>query len=92
MRVLGLSPTESELESIINEIDEEGNGIIDFLTFKKLMEKKMKPTVNETKIMEAQIYKSESNQYFSKNEISKVFFFSYYYLIIINILFNIYSH
>lgn len=42
MRSLGQNPTEAELQEMINEVDTDGNGIIDFPEFLSLMAKKMK--------------------------------------------------
>ena len=42
MRSLGQNPTESELQDMINEVDADGNGTIDFPEFLNLMARKMK--------------------------------------------------
>lgn len=42
MRSLGQNPTEAELQEMINEVDVDGNGTIDFPEFLNLMAKKMK--------------------------------------------------
>jgi len=42
MRSLGQNPTEAELQDMINEVDADGNGTIDFPEFLCLMSKKMK--------------------------------------------------
>lgn len=42
MRSLGQNPTESELQDMINEVDADGNGTIDFPEFLMLMARKMK--------------------------------------------------
>lgn len=42
MRSLGQNPTESELMDMINEVDANGNGTIDFPEFLQLMARKMK--------------------------------------------------
>lgn len=42
MRSLGQNPTEAELQDMINEVDADGNGTIDFPEFLNLMAKKMK--------------------------------------------------
>eukprot|EP00667_Euglena_gracilis_P019488 EG_transcript_20895 len=41
MRALGQNPTEEELQKIIEEVDQDGNGIMDFEEFLALMSKKM---------------------------------------------------
>ena len=40
MRSLGQSPTETELQDMINEVDTDGSGTIDFPEFLNLMAKK----------------------------------------------------
>merc|ERR1712233_104878 len=42
MRSLGQTPTEAELQDMINEVDADGSGTIDFAEFLSLMSKKMK--------------------------------------------------
>lgn len=45
MRSLGQNPTEAELQDMINEVDADGNGTIDFPEFLMLMARKMKVSV-----------------------------------------------
>merc|ERR1712039_986316 len=47
MRSLGQNPTEAELQDMINEVDADGNGTIDFPEFCTLMARKMKDTDEE---------------------------------------------
>ena len=44
MRSLGLNPTQAELQSMINEVDANSNGTIDFPEFLSLMAREMKDT------------------------------------------------
>ena len=53
MRSLGQNPTEAELMDMINEIDADGNGTIDFPEFLTMMARKMKDTDSEEEILEA---------------------------------------
>ena len=47
MRSSGKNPTEAELQDMINEVDADGNGTIDFPEFLSLMARKMKGTDTE---------------------------------------------
>uniref|UniRef100_A0A8C9QZT6 Calmodulin 2b, (phosphorylase kinase, delta) n=1 Tax=Scleropages formosus TaxID=113540 RepID=A0A8C9QZT6_SCLFO len=53
MRSLGQNPTEAELQDMINEVDADGNGTIDFPEFLTMMARKMKDTDSEEEIREA---------------------------------------
>merc|ERR1719263_1238782 len=53
MRSLGQNPTEAELADMINEVDADGNGMIDFPEFLTMMARKMKDTDFEEEILEA---------------------------------------
>ena len=53
MRMLGQNPTEAELQDMINEVDADGNGAIDFPEFLSLMARKMKDTDTEEELIEA---------------------------------------
>ena len=44
LRYLGVNPTEFELQEMINEVDSDGNGTIDFAEFLTMMAGKMKDT------------------------------------------------
>ena len=52
MKNLGQSPSEAELQDMINEVDLDGNGTIDFKEFLGLMARKMKESDNEEEIIE----------------------------------------
>ena len=53
MRSLGQYPTETKLQEMINEIDVDGRGIIDFPEFLRMMVKMMSVTDCEDEIKEA---------------------------------------
>merc|ERR1719281_1558304 len=53
MSSLGQKPTAAELETMINEVDIDGNGEIDFEEFLTMMAKKLKETDLEEDIREA---------------------------------------
>jgi len=62
MRSLGQNPDERELQDLINDIDAEGNGNIDFPEFLSLMAKKMKDTDTEEELIEAfKVFDTEGN-------------------------------
>ncbi|GBL50091.1 Calmodulin [Candidozyma auris] len=53
MRSLGQNPSESELTDMINEVDINSDGSIDFPEFLTMMARKMKDTDSEAEIAEA---------------------------------------
>lgn len=46
IRSFDLNPTEKELEDIINEVDSDGNGTIEFAEFLNLMANQIKVIIN----------------------------------------------
>ena len=50
MRSLGQNPTDAELQDMINEIDADRNGTIDFREFLTIMVRKMKDTDTEEEL------------------------------------------
>jgi calmodulin len=53
MRSLGCNPTDAELQDMINEVDADGNGSMNFPEFLSLMSRKMKDTDKEEELAEA---------------------------------------
>jgi calmodulin len=53
MRALGQNPTEAELADMINEVDDDKSGTIEFNAFLSLMEKKIGDNDTEEEIKEA---------------------------------------
>ncbi|ODV94649.1 hypothetical protein PACTADRAFT_50513 [Pachysolen tannophilus NRRL Y-2460] len=53
MRSLGQNPSESELNDMINEVDVNNDGSIDFPEFLTMMARKMKDSDSEAEIIEA---------------------------------------
>ena len=53
MRSMGQTPTDAELQQMINEVDADGNGTIDFAEFVTLMARKMKNADKDAEIREA---------------------------------------
>ncbi|KAG8143627.1 hypothetical protein E2320_000822, partial [Naja naja] len=73
MRSLGQNPTEAELQDMINEVDADGNGTIDFPEFLTMMARKMKDTDSEEEIREAfRVFDKDGNGYISSAELRHV--------------------
>ena len=73
MKGLGQNPSEAELQDLINEVDIEGNGTIDFKEFVGLMTRKMKEPENEEEIIEAfKIFDKDGNGLISPDELLHV--------------------
>ncbi|KAL4239033.1 hypothetical protein ACF0H5_003737 [Mactra antiquata] len=53
MRALGQNPTEAELTDMINEIDADGNGTIDFPEFLTMMSRKLNDMDSEDELRQA---------------------------------------
>ena len=69
MRSLGQNPTEAELQDMINEVDADGNGTIDFPEFCTLMARKMKDTDSEEELKEARNKAEDADKQY--DEVSK---------------------
>ena len=64
MRNLGQNPTEVELTEMINEVDIDGNGTIDFREFLGLMVRKIKETEMDDELIEAfKVFDENGNGY-----------------------------
>ena len=50
---LGMNPTEEELTEIVNDIDKDGDGDIDYEEFLRLMSTKLKDAQTEEELLEA---------------------------------------
>ena len=73
MRSLGQNPTEAELQDMINEVDADGNGTIDFPEFLTMMARKMKETDSEDEIREAfRVFDKDGNGFISAAELRHV--------------------
>jgi calmodulin len=72
-RSLGQNPTEAELQDMINEVDADGNGTIDFPEFLTMMARKMKDTDSEEEIKEAfKVFDKDGNGFISAAELRHV--------------------
>jgi calmodulin len=73
MRSLGQNPTEIELQDMINEVDEDGNGTLDFEEFLQMMAKKVKGTDGEEELREAfRVFDKDANGFISAAELRHV--------------------
>merc|ERR1712037_278127 len=73
MRSLGQNHTEAELQDMINEVDADGNGTIDFPEFLTMMARKMKDTDSEEEIREAfRVFDKDGNGFISAAELRHV--------------------
>jgi calmodulin len=73
MRNLGQNPTDNELQEMINEVDLDGNGTIDFKEFLGLMVRKMKDTDTEEELLEAfKVFDRDGNGFITALELKKV--------------------
>jgi len=73
MRSLGQNPTEAELQDMINEVDADGNGTIDFPEFLNLMARKMKDADSEEELKEAfRVFDKDQNGFISAAELRHV--------------------
>ncbi|KAJ6466852.1 hypothetical protein C8R45DRAFT_1020304 [Mycena sanguinolenta] len=73
MRSLGQNPTESELQDMINEVDADGNGTIDFHEFLAMMAKKFQDTDSEEEIRQAfAVFDKDGNGTISVTELQQV--------------------
>jgi calmodulin len=73
MKNLGQQPTEAELQDMINEVDVDGNGNIDFKEFLGLMARKMRDTDTEEELIEAfKVFDRDGNGLISAQELKHV--------------------
>jgi calmodulin len=73
MKNLGQSPSEAELQDMINEVDIDGNGNIDFKEFLGLMARKMRDTDTEEELIEAfKVFDRDGNGLISSSELQHV--------------------
>jgi len=73
IRSLGQNPTEAEIQDMIDEVDADGNGTIDFNEFLDLMAHKMKDLDSDEELREAfKVFDKDQNGYISAAELRHV--------------------
>ena len=73
MRSMRQNPTEAELQDMINEVDADGSGTIDFPEFLTMMARKMPDTDSEEEIKEAfKVFDRDGDGYISAAELRHV--------------------
>ncbi|KAL0627892.1 Calmodulin-like protein 3 [Plecturocebus cupreus] len=73
MRSLGQNPTEAELQDMMREIDQDGNGTVDFPEFLGMMARKMRDTDSEEEIREAfRVFDKDGNGFVSASELRHI--------------------
>lgn len=73
MRNLGQMPTEESLKQMINEVDADGSGTIDFAEFLTLMARKMKTKDSQAEILEAfKVFDKDGSGKISASELRQV--------------------
>ncbi|KAJ2472233.1 hypothetical protein EV174_005854 [Coemansia sp. RSA 2320] len=70
MRAVGQNPTEMELQDMINEVDKDGNGKIDFGEFLSLMARQSSDHNEEEELREAfRVFDKDGNGFISAQEL-----------------------
>ena len=73
MRSLGQNPTEAELQDMVNEVDVDRSGTIEFSEFLNLMARKMKDSDSEEQLKEAfRVFDKDQNGFISAAELRNV--------------------
>ena len=71
MQSLGLNPTDDELEEIVNDVDKDGDGDIDYGEFLRLMSTKLKDAQTEEELLEAfRVFDTKNRQRFGEQELA----------------------
>lgn len=73
MRSLGQTPSDAELQDLIDEIDTDKSGTIDFTEFVKMMSKKTTHVNSESELIEAfKVFDKDRNEFITSQELRHV--------------------
>jgi len=74
MRSLGQNPTDAEVQDMINEVDVDGSGDMEFPEFCVMMVKKMQESDTESEVQEAyRVFDNDRDGYISASELRMIF-------------------
>merc|ERR1719510_2369085 len=74
MRSLGQNPTDAEVQDLINEVDVDGSGALDFSEFCLMMVKKMSESNTDNETQEAyRVFDKEKEGFISRAELRMIF-------------------
>merc|ERR1712117_486997 len=72
-RQLGQNPSEAEIQDMVNQVDKDGTGMIDFPEFLSMMSLKQESENAEDEIREAfQVFDGDGNGFINRGELSCV--------------------
>ena len=73
MKNLGQNPTDEEVQDMINEVDVDGNGSLEFHEFANLMSRQMKESNSEAELRERfKLFDKDGNGTISRDELAQV--------------------
>ena len=74
MRSLGQNPTDAEVQDIINEVDVDGSGSMEFPEFCIMMVKKMSEADTENEVQEAyRVFDKDKDGFITRSELRMIF-------------------
>ncbi|XP_017047357.1 calmodulin-2/4 [Drosophila ficusphila] len=74
IRALGRQPNESEVQSMINEVDSDGNGSIAMTEFCNVILRKMRDTSREEELRDSfRVFDKQNNGFISLNDVKTIF-------------------
>ena len=74
MRSLGQNPTDAEVQDMINEVDVDGSGAMEFPEFCVMMVKKMTESDTENEVREAyRVFDKDKDGFIARSELKMIF-------------------